>query len=101
LSPEQWRCRGEHRDCSTVALRCVGRNMKEKMYLLDEEVTQFQELYKKEFGEELERHDARDRFTKLVRLMEIIYKPMTQKEYDDVQKHIKELRKDIDKDNKK
>jgi len=65
------------------------------MYLLDEEVTQFQTIYKKNFGKEISRQDARERFTKLVRLFEIIYKPMTKKEFEAVQARRKELNKDL------
>lgn len=61
------------------------------MYLTDDEVSQFRAVYKKNFGKEISREDARERFTKLVRLFEIIYKPMTKKEYQAVKKEMKEL----------
>ena len=61
------------------------------MYLTDEEVTQFQAAYRNEFGKEISREDARERFTKLVRLFEIIYKPITEKEFEAVKAKRKEL----------
>lgn len=63
------------------------------MFLTDDEVTQFQAAFRENFGKEISREDARERFTKLVRLFEIIYKPMTKKEFKAVQKRRKELRK--------
>lgn len=63
------------------------------MFLSDEEVTEFQAIYRKNFGKEISREDARERGTKLVRLFEIIYKPMTKKEFKAVQTRRKELNK--------
>jgi hypothetical protein len=62
------------------------------MYLTDDEITEFQRIYRKNFGKEISREDARERGTKLVRLFEIIYKPMTKKEYDEIQELRKKLR---------
>lgn len=61
------------------------------MYLTDDEISQFQAAYRKNFGKEISREDARERFTKLVRLFEIIYKPMTKKEFEAVKAKRKEL----------
>jgi len=55
-----------------------------------EAVEEFKEIYEKRFGEELSDQDALEKASKLLRLMEIIYKPMTQKEYDEVQKRREE-----------
>lgn len=62
--------------------------------ITDEHITQYQELYRIRFGRELSREGARDQGTKLVRLMQIIYKPMTQEERDEalgLKKTIEEL----------
>ncbi|MFA6492655.1 MAG: hypothetical protein WCV58_00745 [Patescibacteria group bacterium] len=62
------------------------------MFLTDDEITQFQAIYRQQFGKEISQEDARERGTKLVRLFEIIYKPMTIEEYKTVQKRRKELK---------
>lgn len=64
--------------------------------ITDEHITQYQEIYRKQFGKEISREDARDQGTKLVRLMQIIYQPMTQEEHDETQvlkKSVEELLK--------
>ena len=57
------------------------------MVLLDEDIIKFQALYKSEFGMEISREDAYEKGVKLLRLMSIVYKPMTEKEYIQIQKH--------------
>jgi hypothetical protein len=57
------------------------------MVLSDEDVTKFQSLYKSEFGMEISREDAYEKGIKLLRLMSAVYKPMTEKEYEMIQKH--------------
>lgn len=47
------------------------------MHLTEEDITQFQTLYKKHFGEDISRERAHEEGIKLVRLMQLIYKPMT------------------------
>jgi len=56
------------------------------MELSKEQITQFQILYKKRFGKEICREEAYEKGVKLARLMELIYRPMTQKEYEQLQK---------------
>lgn len=51
------------------------------MQLSDVQVSRFQALYATRFGEELTRAEALEMGTKLVRLMQLVYKPMTQEEY--------------------
>ena len=62
------------------------------MYLTDDEVLQFQTIYRKSFGKEISREEALERGIKLVRLVEIIYKPMTKADYKKTQQGIKELK---------
>lgn len=62
------------------------------MVLLDEDIMKFQALYKSEFGMEISREDAYEKGIKLLRLMSIIYQPMTEKEYELIQKHRKDTR---------
>ena len=60
--------------------------------LSDEQIKQFQILYKNRFGKEISREEAYEKGAKLVRLVELIYKPMTENEYKQLQKR----RKDTD-----
>ena len=52
-----------------------------------EYLEKFKEIYKKEFGKEISDEDALEQGTKLLRMVELIYKPMTVKEYESLQKH--------------
>lgn len=56
------------------------------MALTREQVEKFQSIYRKQFGKEISYQDVLDRGYKLVRLMKIIYQPITQNELDDLQK---------------
>ena len=61
--------------------------------LSDEQIRKFQMLYKKYFGKEISREEAYEKEVKLLRLVELIYKPMTEDEYKQLQKHRKETDK--------
>ena len=58
--------------------------------LSDEQITKFQALYKNRFGKEISREEAYEQGTKLIRLIELTYKPMTENEYKQLQKRRKE-----------
>ncbi len=58
--------------------------------LSDEQIKQFQILYKNRFGKEISREEAYERGAKLIRLVELIYKPMTEDEYKQLQKRRKD-----------
>ena len=58
--------------------------------LSDEQIRKFQMLYKKHFGKEISREEAYEKGVKLVRLVELIYKPMTEDEYKQLQKRRKD-----------
>ena len=58
--------------------------------LSDEQIKQFQILYKNRFGKEISREEAYEKGAKLIRLVELIYKPMTEDEYRQLQKRRKE-----------
>lgn len=51
----------------------------------DEMVTKYQALVKKRFNREIGREEALENATKLFRLVKLIYKPMTVKEFEQVQ----------------
>ncbi len=55
-----------------------------------EHLEKFKSIYKKRFGKDLSDQEALEKGTKLLRLVEIIYKPMTRKEL----KYLQERRKE-------
>ena len=62
----------------------------------DKQITKFQTLYKNRFGKDISRKKAIEQGIKLMRLVEIIYKPMTKVEYKQLQdrrRQIGELKK--------
>ena len=56
------------------------------MVLSDEHVDKFKQLYKKHFGKDISKQDAYDQGIKLVRLLSIIYKPITEDELAFIEK---------------
>ena len=57
------------------------------MVLSDEDIIKFQTIFKNEFGIEINKEDAYEKGIKLLRLMSIVYKPMTEEEYKFIQSH--------------
>lgn len=49
--------------------------------LSDEQIKKYQTLYKNRFGKEISREEAYKQGAKLIRLIELIYRPMTEAEY--------------------
>ena len=58
--------------------------------LSDEQITKFQALYKNRFGKEISRAEAYEQGAKLIRLVELIYKPITEEDYLLLQKRRQE-----------
>jgi aldehyde:ferredoxin oxidoreductase len=56
------------------------------MLLLDADIRKFQELYKARFGMDISKEEALAKGTQLLRLMELVYKPMTKEESEVIQK---------------
>ena len=52
------------------------------MQLSDEKIKKFQELYKQKFSEELSHEEAAEQYVKLVRLVQLVYVPITQEDVD-------------------
>ncbi len=50
--------------------------------LSDEQIKQFQALYKDAFGLEISKEEALRKGTKLVRLFELVYQPITKEQYN-------------------
>ena len=57
-----------------------------------ESLEEFKKIYKKRFGENLSDQVALEKATKLLNLVKTVYRPMTQEEYDKVQKRRKETK---------
>lgn len=55
------------------------------MVLDNEQITKFQTLYKSRFGKEISREEAYEKGIKLMRLVELVYQPMTEVEYQQLQ----------------
>jgi len=53
-------------------------------------IKEFQQLYKNHFGKEISRKEAYEKGMKLIRLIQLIYKPMTEIEYKNLQKRRRE-----------
>ena len=62
------------------------------MKLSDEDICKFQILYRNEFGIELSKEDAYEKGIKLLRLISIVYRPMSQEKYCAIQKHRQETK---------
>lgn len=60
--------------------------------LSDEQIRKFQTLYRNRFGKEISREEAYEQGAKLIRLVELIYKPMTENEYKQLQKRREETK---------
>ena len=55
----------------------------------NKEIKQFQRLYESRFGKEINREKAYEQGVKLIQLVELIYKPMTEKEYQNYKKVVR------------
>jgi hypothetical protein len=58
--------------------------------LSDKDVKSFIEIYKNRFNKELSYEEATQKANTLLRMVELIYKPMTVQEYNNLQKRRKE-----------
>lgn len=58
--------------------------------LTKDEIVKYQKIYKKIYGKELSFEQALEQGTKLMRLVSLIYKPMTEAEYQQLQKRRRE-----------
>ncbi len=55
------------------------------MLLTDKQIAKFQAIWKARFGKKISCAEALERGIKLLRMMQIIYKPMTRADYDRLQ----------------
>lgn len=57
--------------------------------LSDQQITKFQKIYKARFHKTISREEACEKGIKLVRLMQIVYQPITKEEFKELQKRRK------------
>lgn len=71
--------------------------------LTEADVHKYQKLYKARFGVDIDRDDAYTELSLLVRQFQIIYRPITQADVDELEARDKEIKgyKDYDKDTHK
>ena len=58
----------------------------------DEQIKKFQTIYKNSLGKEISREEAYRQGVKLIRLFELIYKPISESDYQLLQKRREETR---------
>lgn len=58
--------------------------------LTSDQITRFQTLYKNRFGKAISREEAYEKGIKLIRLVKLIYKPMTEEEFNKLQERRRE-----------
>jgi len=58
----------------------------------DTDIRKYQKLHKRYFGEDISRKEALEKGTNLLRLMELIFKPMNESEYKQVQERRNETK---------
>lgn len=60
--------------------------------MLDEsDIEKFQEIYKKQFGKEISTEEAYEKGAKLLRLVQLVYRPITLEQYEKLQQRRKEI----------
>ncbi len=60
--------------------------------LSDEQIIKFQKIWKDRFGREISKEEEYEQRAKLLRLVELTYKPITQEEYNQLEKRREELK---------
>ena len=58
--------------------------------LSDEQIVKYQTLYKNRYCKEISQEKAYEQGAKLIRLVELIYQPMTEAEYQELQERRRE-----------
>ena len=61
--------------------------------LSEKRIAEFQALYKKHFGEDLSKEQAYEKGVRLIRMVQLVYRPITEKQYQDWQERRKEREK--------
>lgn len=55
------------------------------MVLSDDDIRTFRIIYREQFGKEISKEDAYEQGIKLLRLMAVVYQPMTKEDFDFIQ----------------
>lgn len=50
--------------------------------LTEDQITQFQEIYRKHFGKNVSKEEAQDKGIKLVNLMRVAYSPLSKEKFE-------------------
>ena len=61
------------------------------MNISEAQLTRFKVLYKQHFDEELSQKDAYEKALKLIRMMKLVYKPITREQYQQVIKRQQQI----------
>ncbi len=67
------------------------------MTLTDENIKQFQAIYKAHYGTNISAKEAAEQGLKLVNLLSVIYKPMTREQEDEIEAHRLASKGDLEK----
>jgi hypothetical protein len=57
--------------------------------LSEKRIAEFQALYKKHFGEDLSKEEAYEKGVRLIRMVQLVYRPITEKQYQEWQERRK------------
>jgi urease accessory protein UreF len=61
------------------------------MMISEDQITKLQALYKERFGKDISRAESLKRGTKLLRLVQLTYKPVTKDELDQLEERHKKI----------
>ncbi len=59
--------------------------------ITDKRLQEYKKIYKEHYGKEISDAEALEQGTKLMRLMEVIYKPMTKREFNSIKRDMSQL----------
>lgn len=62
------------------------------MQLTEQDIEEFRVKYVEHCGEELTKEQAADYASRFLRMMEILYTPMTNREMEDMQQEVRQIR---------
>ena len=58
--------------------------------MIDKDIEKFMEIYKSRFGKEITKEEATEKADKLIRMVSVIYHPITEKEFQLLQERRKQ-----------
>ena len=66
------------------------------MTLTEKDIKKFRAIYKQHFGTVISAEEAAEQGLKLVNLLSVVYKPMTQEQFDEIDTHRKATQKGLE-----